>query len=123
MNLNIEAETDGQSPEKVLEAIYFALRYIKQAGRATCMDKDIFQDADGNSPSTEIVSLTMAIVRRVEQLVGAKAESFDSATFSEVFEFLSKKARGLNGKMTDDERKSAEALAEELAVLPIGYPK
>lgn len=123
MNLNIEAETGGQSPEEVLEAIYFALRYIKQAGRARRMEKDIFQDADGNSPSTKIVLLTMAIVRRIEQLTGVKAEIFDRETFSEVFEYLSKTAKGLKGTMTDEERKSAEDLAEELAAFPAGYPR
>jgi hypothetical protein len=118
MKLSIDQQIANQTREQIIDAIYYAMRYIKQAARARRMDKDIFQDADRSLPSSATQALTMAIVREIEGSVGMKAESFDGQTFTTVFTFLSAVATSQRGEMSEDDRREAEALAAELSADP-----
>jgi hypothetical protein len=118
MTLNIDEAIANHSPEEIVEAIYYAMRYIKQASRAGRMDKNIFQDSDGSLPSSATQALTMEIVRQIERSAGMKAEDFDSSTFGAVFAFLSASATSQRGEMSEDDRLAAEALAADLSTDP-----
>lgn len=74
--------------------------------------------------SDKIEANRVGIIRGAQKNVeaGAKAESFESATFSEIFDFSSATTKGLKGQMTEEDRQDAEALAKEFAVLPADYP-
>ncbi len=119
MKLSIDDEVVNHSPEEVVEAIYYAMRYIKQASRTRRMDKNIFQDGERSLPSPVTQALTMNVVRQVERSVGTRAVDFDTETFGTVFAFLSAAATSQRGEMTADDRRQAEALAAELSVYPI----
>jgi hypothetical protein len=118
MKLNIDEAIANRSSEEIVEAIYYAMRYIKQAWSTKRIDKDIFQDAHRSLPSPATQALTLDIVRQVERSVGVKAEHLDDKTFAAIFTFLSAAARSQRGEMSEDERREAEALAAELSADP-----
>ena len=118
MKLTIDKEIANRPREEIVDAIYYAMRYIKQAARARHAEKDIFQDADGSLPSPATRTLTMNVVHQIEGAVGMKSEDFDGRTFSTVFAFLSDVATSHRGEMSEDDRREAEALAAELSAHP-----
>jgi hypothetical protein len=115
--LNTIAE--DYSPEEVANAVYFAIRYVKQVSIAHRSGKEIFQDATRSAPGEKVQNLTMALIGELEKQLGHLVSHFGAEQFRQAVDALTALAQSRRGTISDEDRAVAEALAEELAVSPL----
>jgi len=117
--IDLRPSIAGSPHKDVVDAVYFAIRYVKQAATAHRTGKDIFQDANRSAPSLRVRQLAMALVQEIERQLGISAAQFQSAEFNEAMNTLSALPHDHSGTMTKEERAEAEALAAELSTDPL----
>jgi len=107
------------SSEEVADAVYFAIRYVKQVSIARRTGKEIFQDATRNGPTERVEKLTTALVGELEKQLGQPVSRFGAEQFRKAIVSLTALAQSRRGIMSDEDRAVAEALAAELSVSPL----
>ena len=121
--IDLKIVAKAYSAEEVVDAVYFAMRYVKQGAVARRTGKDIFQDAVRSSPTPRVRELTMALVKEIEGELGRSAADFAAGEFKAAMDSLAALAREHRGTMSDADRATAEALAAELSSDPLAASK
>ncbi|MFA4951987.1 hypothetical protein [Brevundimonas sp.] len=116
--IDLRPITDGYSRQEVTDAVYYAIRFVKQGAAARQAGKDVFQDARRSTPTPRTRDLTMSLVHELESALGRQELQFQDGDFQKSVGALSSLTERSTESMTDADRAEAEALAEELSFDP-----
>ncbi|MEI6133231.1 MAG: hypothetical protein WCQ41_10480 [Bacillota bacterium] len=110
-NLNI---SDARS------ALYYLSRYLKQAPYYEKYEKDIFDDAQRSYPNESIRSVTLALIKFIEQTEQTPIAKFDDATYIRWSDHVEEVESGLDPEASLAEIEQATAFANTMNLPSVG---
>ena len=104
----------GKSRPLSIEALYLALREVKQSANPPESRKEHVRDADGSCPSQEAIALAAALVQQITTEAGCSLGHLTRAVRNEYVDDLLALARSINDATTSIDKSRGRRLLEEL---------
>ncbi|NHF74746.1 hypothetical protein [Paracoccus xiamenensis] len=101
----------NSSPEDARSSLYYAARYIKQAGSFDSYEKDIFEDEQHNAPSDLVRKLTLRLIEAIELSEGKSAGQFDDETVIRLLDEITSLEASIPSDLSDAELERGVSLA------------
>jgi hypothetical protein len=106
----------GYSVKDSIDALYYAIRFIKQADSISKNDKDFFEDDERSMPSQEARKLTIRIIDIIEAKYGKNAAELDDAEFIEAMKALSAARNTLETPASAAEEEAAREAINSMVI-------
>lgn len=101
----------------VRDALYYLSRYLKQASFYDEYGKDIFEDDMSSLPSSSVKSLTLSLIKYIEETEGKSVSGFSDGEYIAWMDHISDVEKKLDPNPSQSQIELAEKLISEL-VLP-----
>jgi hypothetical protein len=101
-------------------ALYYAIRYFKQAGFSDHYPKDIFDEDERSAPNETIRALTLALIKSIEDFEGQPAAEFSSQAVGRILDPLATVDAELEAPPSEGTRRNAEAALQNIVPPPAG---
>jgi hypothetical protein len=110
----------GAPVNEARAALYYASRYVKQAGSFEQYDKDIFEEDDRSAPNDAVRALTLAVIQFIEKFEELPAAQFSFETVGRILNHIVTVDGALEAPPSNAAQMRAEAALGDMVAPPSG---